>query len=188
SACDLHYTLPLFEQFNLSLLFVEYQGYAADTQRSSAEGILANVDAVISYLQAQGYSTIVVYGQSLGVGPASYHAAQDNIDGLILVSGFSSFADVAKEIYWMVPVDLLLTEQYLPAHWLSNSTASLLLIHGSNDTVISARHSSRLYHQLTSSKKKLVIVEGYGHHDLWSSEVFIMSLSQFLSSLLVEAE
>ncbi|GAM70130.1 bem46 protein [Vibrio sp. JCM 19236] len=51
-------------------------------------------------------------GRSLGSGIATYVAANEDIDTLILVTPFDSVENVAREIYWMFPVSLLIKDRY----------------------------------------------------------------------------
>ena len=118
--CDRSAFKSTFEDSGSSLIFVEYTGYSHDKVNPSQKHILKDVQNINDYVQERGYKTVVVYGQSLGSGPASYHAYLGHVQHLILVTPFSSLAEVAQSKYVIFPISLLLTERYNNSEWLQN--------------------------------------------------------------------
>jgi len=121
-----------------------------------------------------------VYGQSIGSGPASYHASLGGVDSLILVSGFSSLADIARKKFKIYPVSLILKENYPNTKWLSNFKGHIKIFHGDDDPVVSHKFSKKLYDNLYIEKKDYVLIEDAGHNDIWDSEKFKKLLMRFI--------
>ena len=88
----------------IDVLIVEYPGYSIYKQEQyvpSSDKILNDVPFVICYLMKIGYSqqNIVVFGRSIGTGPATFIAAKYKIRGLILLSPFTSFKGIVQSLY-----------------------------------------------------------------------------------------
>lgn len=172
SACDRSYFKSIFEQSNASLIFVEYAGYSNDNVKPSKKLILKDVKNIHDYIAEKNYKNIIVYGQSIGSGAASYHAHLGNVNDLILVTPFSKLVDVVQSKYVIYPAFILLRERYDNIKWLENYEGSLLIVHGDNDLVIPNRFSKDLFESISNKNKNYVLIEGKGHNDIWSSSLF----------------
>jgi hypothetical protein len=180
SACDRSITSSVFEETGSSVIYVEYAGYSNDPQPPSRERILNDVRNVQAFTAEKGYDRVTVYGQSIGSGPASYHASLGNVDTVILVTPFARLSDVAQSQFPMYPVGLLLQEDYDNVSWLSEYDGDVIILHGDQDEVIADRFSRDLYEELQTGKKEYLRIEGVGHNDMWSSASFRNTLSDLL--------
>lgn len=180
SACDRSFFREYFEQENNSIIFVEYAGYSNDSRKPSKELILQDVRNVHDYIKKGSFERVMVYGGSIGSGPASYHAFLGSVDYLIFVTPFSSLVDVAQSKYILYPVSILLRENYDNLGWLENFYGKVIIFHGSNDLVIPNRFSKKLFDGLVTEKKEYVLIEGYGHNNLYNSKNFQEKLSMFI--------
>lgn len=172
SACRRSAIAPLFEETNVSLVFPEYTGYSHDQKSPSRDRILADVENVYQFLKSKSYEEVIVYGQSLGSGPASYHASLGNVDTLILVSSFSTLPEVTSSIFPITnlyPLKLLLKEEYDNTRWLQNFRGSLKVIHGKEDQVIPPKFSKKLFESVPTENKEYTLIDGRGHNDIWGS-------------------
>lgn len=169
SACDRSIFKSVFEQSNASILFVEYAGYSNDTVKPSQKRILQDVNNINTYVQ--NYENIIVYGQSIGSGAASYHASLGNVDHLILATPFSTLSAVAQSKYFIYPA-FIVTENFDNIDWLRNYNGSLLILHGDSDIVVPDRFSKELFDSIQSENKKYVLIQGKGHNNIWSSPRF----------------
>jgi len=79
-------------------LWVEWRGYGASAGRPSEAGIYRDAQAGRDWLSARGVpaSRLVLYGESLGAGAAVELATRAPAAGLVVDSGFTSIADMAK--------------------------------------------------------------------------------------------
>jgi esterase/lipase len=180
SACDRSYIKPLFERSGASLIFVEYAGYSNDVIKPSQKRITEDVKNIHDYISGEQYGQIVVYGQSLGSGAASYHAGLGDVDQLILVTPFSSMTDLVQMKIRIFPAKILLTEKYDNIKWLQDFDSSLLIVHGDQDQLIPHRLSEKLFQRAATQDKEYVLIEGSGHNDIWAAPVFQETMKKAL--------
>jgi fermentation-respiration switch protein FrsA (DUF1100 family) len=104
-------------------------------------------------------SRIVLYGRSVGSGPASDLAARVPVGGLVLESAFvSAFRVLTK-------VPLLPFDRFHNLHHVRQVRAPILVIHGTDDEVIPVSHGRRLY-EAAREPKQALWVEGAHHNDV----------------------
>jgi len=75
SACDRSSVKSFFEQSNASLIFPEYAGYSGDSVKPSRKLILVDVENIRDFIAGRSSDSVVIYGQSIGLAAASYHAS-----------------------------------------------------------------------------------------------------------------
>lgn len=182
SACDRGFLRPIFEKNNFSLIFVEYAGYSNDSRQPSAELILNDVHNVINFIQNNNFNKIIVIGESLGTGPASFHVKSGKVDYLALVAAFPSLKEVARSKFPIYPTSLMLKENYDNEKWLENFRGQALFFHGQRDLVISPRLSRKLFEKTPTEEKDYWLIEKAGHDDIWISHTFQSKLADFLSA------
>lgn len=180
STCDRSIIKGIFEKNNYSILFVEYSGYSNDSVNPSIKRIYKDVKNIHNFLQENNYKNNIVYGQSLGSGPASYHASLGGVKKLILVNTFSSIEDVAKSIYPFYPVSSILIENYNNQELLKGYDGEILILHGEDDKEISPRFSKKLYNSLNAKNKEYILIENFGHNDIWLSPLFKENISEII--------
>jgi uncharacterized protein len=180
SACDRSAYRPTLESPGASVIFVEYAGYSSDKRRPSRSLILNDVKNIREFAKKQAFKKIILYGESIGTGAASYHASIGGADSIILVSPFSSMTDVAQSKYLIYPAILLLREKFDNTAWLKGFNGKVLILHGKNDYIIPPRFSKKLFNELETANKEYVLLEGRGHNDLWESNSFKDRLRAFI--------
>lgn len=146
-------------------LAVSYRGYAGSEGEPSEAAILSDALEVFDWL-AERTQAIVVHGESLGTGVATYVAAERPARALVLEAPFTAALDVASETYPWAPVSLLMHDPFLSRERISNVEEPLLVVHGTEDRVVPTDHGRRLF-ELASEPKKIVIFEGATHGNLW---------------------
>jgi len=97
------------------------------------------------------YSQIILFGRSLGSGPAVYLAAQYPVGGLILVSAFCSIKGAVQSIAGRL-VAWTWKERFPNNKIIANVSCSTLFIHGECDGLIPADHSLRLFKRCRARK------------------------------------
>lgn len=186
STCDRAFTRPMFEQFNTSIIYVEYAGYSNDIVSPSKELILKDAKNIHDFIQKNEFTNVIVFGQSLGSAAASYQTSLGNVDHLILVTPFSTLQEVAQSMYKIFPASILLTENYDNIKWLQENENNLLIMHGDNDRIIPHKFSKNLFNKVPTDNKKYVLIEGSGHNDIWSSTKFQNTLNDYLSEVITD--
>lgn len=166
NAEDLGQLVPWLEALRhagFAVLAFDYRGYGSSTGAPpSAHGAVDDMEAV--YRHAVGTlkippSRLVLYGRSVGSGPATDLAARLPIGGLVLESPFvSAFRVVTK-------VPLLPFDRFPNLRHVRQVRAPLLVIHGTDDEVIPVSHGRRLFDAAGQPKQSLWI-EGAHHNDV----------------------
>lgn len=148
------------------LVALSYRGYAGSTGQPSEHGLLQDAAAAYAFTAAR-YSAerIVVWGFSLGTGVAVAVAAEHPIGKLILEAPYTSTVDVAGAQLRIVPVRLLMRDQFHSDRRIARVTAPLLIMHGSSDPAIPIAFGERLF-ALAHESKQFVRLEGGGHDNL----------------------
>lgn len=98
------------------VLLAGYRGFGGNEGRPGEQGLYKDARAYLDYLTGRRsvpVSDIVLFGESIGSGPA-IQIAQENPDAaaLILLTPFSSIADIARRHFFYVPVGLLLRDRF----------------------------------------------------------------------------
>lgn len=146
----------------------EYRGYGGNPGSPDERGLYQDARAGLKWLDENGYTPAqwIIYGESLGSGPAVQMAQEFQPKILILESVFSSAVDVGKKVYFWLPVDLLLKDRYDNISKIKSIRSSLLMLHGDEDEVIPYALGKKLY-DAANDPKQLVTIERGNHNDLY---------------------
>ena len=159
---DLAGHLEEFRQHGFSAMSYDYSGYGTSSGKPSERAALLNVEAAYDYLVSQrGISPdrIIVWGRSIGSGPSVHLAANRNVAGLVIESGFTSAFRV------MTRVRLLPFDRFNNLRGLERVDCPVLVLHGTDDGIIPFWHGQRLFERAREPKAHLW-VERAGHNDL----------------------
>jgi uncharacterized protein len=148
------------------LVALSYRGYAGSSGSPSERGLLLDADAAYAFA-AQRYQAdrIVAWGFSLGTGVATAVAAGHPIGKLILEAPYTSIVDIAAFRFPIVPVSLLMSDQFHSDRRIAEVNVPLLIMHGENDPAIPIAFGERLF-ALAHEPKQFVRFAGGGHNDL----------------------
>jgi pimeloyl-ACP methyl ester carboxylesterase len=107
----------------------------------------------------------VAWGFSLGTGVATALAAEHPIAKLILEAPYTSTVDLAGSLLRLVPVRLLMLDQFRSDQRIKRVNVPLLIMHGTGDPAIPIGFGERLF-ELAHEPKQFVRFEGGGHDNL----------------------
>jgi alpha-beta hydrolase superfamily lysophospholipase len=172
--------------FGLNVALVEYPGYAGDKGETGEWPILRHALAVYDEIsfKAQGLPLLLL-GESLGTGPATFVASRRDCLGLVLSTPYTSMADVAAFRYPWLPVRPLTTHPVLAKAWARHVLAPVQVLHGTADRTVPyflGKQQSGNFKNL----KEFVSIEGAGHADLRShdSGIFWKRVGAFVGDCL----
>ena len=151
-------------------LAFDYRGFPASPGEISEAGILEDALAAFDWAQAQGHP-LVLWGRSLGTGPATYVAGQREAEALLLETPFLSAVTVAAERYPLLPVSWVMLDQFRSDEWIRQVEEPVFVAHGTGDLTIGVSNGERLY-ALAPNPNGLWIEEGAGHGDLWARGIW----------------
>lgn len=162
-----------FERFvadGYGFLAFDYRGFPMSPGSLSQDGILEDAIAAFDWVAAKGFPT-VIWGRSLGSGPATYVASQRDTNALLLETPFLSAVTVAWERYPFLPVSLVMQDQFPVDQWIADVAEPVLIAHGAADVTINVSNGERL-HALVPNPDELWIEPGAGHSDLWARDIW----------------
>lgn len=180
SACDMIFLADTFEKEKISYIFVEYGGYSNDTKSLSGKLILDDVQNINSYIQTLPKKELIVAGESIGTGAASYHAMLYNPEQLLLISPFTSLEDVAKQKLPIYPTSILLKDNFENKKWLNQYFGKVLIIHGSDDTFVPYFMGTELYSSLKTNSKINLSIQGATHNDIYNFKETYKGIEDFI--------
>ena len=128
----------------------------ADTEITE-DNILSDARKVVNYVKQSTKGKLLLLGESLGTGIASQMAQEFDIEKLMLITPYSSIADVAQQRYWFLPVYLLIKDNFDSVANLKSYRGQTLIVISENDRVIPPQFAEKLYDKLIGKKEKIVI-------------------------------
>ena len=145
----------------------EYPGYGAREGTPSEVNFKATATQALEALLAIDSRPVFITGDSLGRGVASFLASTfpNEVAGLLLVTPFSSLADVAAHHYPFLPVRILLSERYESREALSHYGGPVAFLLAGRDEVVTSELGQRLYDSY-SGPKWLHVEAHAGHNTL----------------------
>src|SRR6185295_16878454 len=128
------------------LIAVSFRGYAGSSGSPTEAGLINDAEAAYAFA-AQRYAPdrIVLWGYSLGSGPAIALAAKRRIAKLILEAPYTSIVDVAAAAFPFAPVRWFVRDPFHADQWIADVTVPVLIMHGGRDTTIPIRFGEKLY-------------------------------------------
>jgi abhydrolase domain-containing protein 17 len=158
---DLEPFLLALRDNGYAVFAIDYPGYGHSSGRPTEASLYASARAARTHLREVLHvpaDRTLIYGRSLGGGPALQIATEERPAGLILQSAFvSAFRVVTR---W----PLLPFDQFNNLQKISRVTCPVLVMHGRADEVIPFRHGEALFAAANEPKRSLW-VGGAMHND-----------------------
>ncbi len=167
----------------LGVMFVSYRGYGASTGEISEQGLVTDALTAYDVLRAKGVAPrdIMLLGESLGTGVAVQLAAQRPVGAVALEAPYTATVDIAADIYWWLPVRLLMKDQFRSRDYIAQVKVPLLIQHGDADRVVPVAQGRALF-EMANEPKQLVIIPGEGHDAVFDRGVWAREVDFFLTN------
>ncbi len=183
------YAMPVYRRLGLNVLLYDYGGYGLSTGRPSERRCYADARAMWNHLvRHRGVppQEIVLIGRSLGSAVTAELALETKPAAVVLESPFLSMADMAREVFPILPGRLMVRHRFDTESKIDRIDAPLLILHSPKDELVPYRHGRRLYER-AREPKVFVDIEG-GHNDCFgvSEAIYESALDEFLGPLLPE--
>ena len=180
-----------FHQLGLSVFAIDYRGYGKSQGDFPSESqVYEDAQLAWDYLVKQrgvNPNQIYIYGHSLG-GAIAIDLAVHHPEaaGLIVEGSFTStraMVDFQKGLFWLFPIDWLLTQRFDSLSKVDRLQMPVLFIHGTADNVVPVEMSKKLF-DAAPEPKQLYIVPGGGHNNVAQigGAEYLQIVSQFLGS------
>lgn len=139
----------LLRDAGFNVLAPEYRGYgsAASSGPVSEAGVHADARAALAYLtdsQRVPSRRVVVYGWSLGSGPAARLAADHALGALVTEGGFTSLPDIGAQLYPWIPVRLIMRNRFDNVGLARRIAEPWIVFHGRRDSEIPFAHGEAI--------------------------------------------
>eukprot|EP00826_Nyctotherus_ovalis_P066339 TRINITY_DN9797_c0_g1_i5.p1 TRINITY_DN9797_c0_g1~~TRINITY_DN9797_c0_g1_i5.p1 ORF type:complete len:280 (-),score=55.89 TRINITY_DN9797_c0_g1_i5:150-914(-) len=157
-------------RLNVHTVMPEYPGYGIYTGSPSAKAISEDAVKVYDFIRLKlGVSEddIIVFGRSLGSGPATYLTSQRNPSMLILMSGFTSIKAVVKNV--ACAISCLVKERFRNVDLIGDIKCPKMFLHGLQDDLVPASCSQAMYEK-SSEPKGIKVSHNMDHNNF---DVFI---------------
>lgn len=154
------------QELGFSVLAIDYRGFGRSSAALPSEATAAeDARAAWDWLarRAPGQARYI-FGHSLGGAIAIDLARQVNDEqGTIVEGTFTSIPEVVSTFKWgWLPVSALITQRFESVRKVSEIGSPLLVVHGSDDSLILPSLGRKLY-EAAQEPKQFVLVEGGSH-------------------------
>ena len=157
---------------HLHVAVFHYRGYGPSTGKPGEAALLADAltihDALKERLRPRRSFAI---GISLGSAVAAYLSKERPIAGLILITPFDSIEAIAKEVYFWVPVGLLLRHRFATADFMADNLTPVAVIAAEHDRVVRPERTRALVAQLPNLVFHRVL-DGAAHNTLYLLPIY----------------
>lgn len=179
-------SIQIFHDLGLSVLIIDYRGYGKSEGKISEAGTYRDARAAWNYLVSTrgiGKNNIIIFGRSLGAAIAAQLASHTRPGGIILESAFSSTVEMARTIYWYLPVRLLARIHYPTVDYITQVSCPVLVIHSKQDEIVPYRHGRQIFDAAPEPKYFLELKGGHNDSFSVSQQHYVAGLNDFLASI-----
>ncbi len=186
NACDRTYFFDLLSSLDANIVLFEYPGYGGDSQKPGESIIREKALALVHHIQGlpSGRLPVLLMGESLGCGVATWVSTQTKVSGLVLISAYTAIAKVAQHHYPWLPVTYLLKHKFPADEWAGRTTAPAILFHGKEDDIIPIKFARKQVGNF-KSRARLFEIGNCGHNDIVDTGRGILenNIAEFVRSL-----
>jgi fermentation-respiration switch protein FrsA (DUF1100 family) len=171
--------LQELQKTGFSVFAYDYEGYGTSQGRPGEKAAYQDEAAAYDYLAVNLRTPpdrIVIFGRSVGTGPATYIAARRPAAGLILESPFVSAFRVLTRLP-LLPFDKFPNARNIRhVHW------PVLIMHSRGDTVIGFWHGQKMF-ELANEPKQFFWAKNADHNEMHLAPGYWDALQKFSASL-----
>ena len=167
-ALDRGYLVRVFQspkvEIPLDVIVMEYPGFGSRSGVLSESSFLDAGTKALALLKEESPLPILVLGESIGSGVAAQLAFSKDVSGLILVTPYTSFKDVARYHYPIFPA-FMLKDTYVSDEALKVFKGPVAFLVAGRDEVVPSRLGLAL-HEGYAGPKRLWIETLAGHNTI----------------------
>ena len=169
-----------YTDLNYDVLMLDYRGYGkSDGSISSEKQIFGDVQLVYDELNKMyTEDKIIVLGYSIGTGPASKVAADNNPKLLILQAPYYSLTDMMKHFYPIIPA-FVLKYKFETYKYMQKCKMPVVIFHGDADEVIYYGSALKLKEHFKDTDQ-LITLNGQGHSAMTDNPEYKTELEKLL--------
>jgi fermentation-respiration switch protein FrsA (DUF1100 family) len=176
---DDRYWLDNLRHAGFSVFAYDYEGYGTSEGKPSEKAFYEDAAAAYEFLAVDlktAPDTIIIFGRSVGTGPAAYIAAKRPSAGLILQSPFVS----AFRVLTRAP--LLPFDKFPNYKYIRHVHTPVLIMHSHADSVIPFWHGQKIF-QLANPPKQFFWAQNADHNEMELAGGYNAAIQAFAASL-----
>jgi alpha-beta hydrolase superfamily lysophospholipase len=175
----------LWHGLGVNFLAFDYRGYGLSAGEPSEKGTYKDAQAAYDWLIGKGFKPehIIMLGESLGGGIASWVAVENKVGALVLQSTYTSVPNLGKELFPFLPVHQLASIHYNTLERLPKIKVPVLILHSRSDTLIRFHHAEQNFKAANEPKR---LHETLGDHNetlFAGAELYREGVEKFLQTL-----
>ncbi len=180
---DVIYNRDLFETVltDRAAYLVNYRGYGGSSGQPTGDGLYADALNVFDYVVSR-HESVAVIGRSLGSAIATRVAARRPVERLVLVTPMDSVESLAKRVYPLLPVSLLIKDPYRAVQDAPEVTAPTLVVIAERDNIVPAESTARLVASLLGAPVTRDVLSGHDHNSFAGDPAYGRMLGEFMRS------
>ena len=155
------------------VMAISYRGYGKSEGAPSEQGLYTDGRAAISFLtntKKIPLGNIIIYGESLGTGVTTQMATEYEVGAIALQAPYTSISGRAAEIYFFLPVKLVMFDHFNSLSRISKIKSPLLILHGELDDTIPIRHGKAIF-AAANQPKEAIFFPDVGHNNFDSATI-----------------
>ncbi len=172
--------LNTLRKLGFNVFSYDYFGYGYSTEKPTEKNLYQSAEDAWKFAKEKlGFApeNTVLMGFSLGSAAVSHISTlEKNWRAMVIAGG------IAKGEMTLLPFDIIPWDILNNQAKLKKITSPILLLHGTKDIIVAPQNAQTNFNVITS-KKKLVKLEGFGHNDIFASQIFWDELKTFLTNL-----
>ncbi|MEK7793172.1 MAG: alpha/beta hydrolase [Candidatus Hydrogenedentota bacterium] len=176
-------SIGIFRGMNYDVLVYDYGGYGQSTGAPSEKRCYEDIRAMWRYLieeRGVAAASIVLFGRSLGAGPACQLATEVEARAVVLESAFRSVPRMAQDLYRIFPGKLLTRDHFANEDKVGRLRSPVLFVHSPDDEIIPYAHGKWLFEH-ASGPKQFFEIRGRHNEGFWQAgDSYISGLNAFL--------
>ena len=180
TAADRTFYVKLLGPLGYRVILAEYPRYGGRKGELGEKAFVNDASETVRLAFAKYGEPIFLLGESLGCGVAAAIARETSvqIDGIILITPWDTFASVAQSAFPILPVRYFLKDKYDNIENLRSFKGKIALVGAERDEIVPIVHAKNLFNSLSGTAKRMWIIQGARHNDwpmattaLWWKEI-----------------
>lgn len=174
---DVSFNLPDFSTAfpSHSLYLMNYRGYGGSSGKPTEADIQQDALALFDRVHAQ-HPNVVIMGRSLGSGVAIRLASQRPATRLVLITPYSSIAELGARQFPFFPVKWLLQDKFESWRYAPQIRVPTVLVAAERDQIIPRTSTEDLYTRFGQGVASLQIIPGVGHNTISQDPLYLQAL------------
>jgi pimeloyl-ACP methyl ester carboxylesterase len=175
----------VYTDLKYDLFVLDYRGYGkSDGSIENQDQLFNDVQIAYDTLKSRyDENSIIIYGYSLGTGPAAKLASSNKPHLLILQAPYYSYTDMFKHRCPVIPT-FLVRYKIETDNYIRDCIMPIIIFHGDKDNVIYYKSSVKLM-KFTKPGDILITLPGQGHTGIIHNQEYLKELKKILQEFSV---